>query len=52
MSLSPLFCQLDIDAGVKAGAEETKQITQWLGEQGAARGLLLYAFAPLCQRIR
>jgi hypothetical protein len=44
--------QLDIDTDVKVGAEETMRITQWLREQGAARGLLLTGLAFLCQCIR
>jgi hypothetical protein len=44
-----LLGQLDIDAEVKVGAEETKRITQWLTEQGAARGLLFTGLACLCQ---
>jgi hypothetical protein len=36
-----LLGQLDIDADVKVGAEETKRITQWLKEQGADRWITL-----------
>ena len=34
-----LLGQLDIDADVKVGTEETKRITQWLREQSAAWGI-------------
>jgi hypothetical protein len=47
-----LLGQLDIDADVKVGAEETRRITQWLRQQGAAQGLLFTGFAFLCLCIR
>jgi hypothetical protein len=31
--------QLDVDADVKMGSQETEQVTQWLKEQSVARGV-------------